>query len=263
LHATSPPGPRSYGPLYNEATSPPPPEPAYLTRGINLFRTAHLAAVLAAATIAMPVAAQGISTEASEQAGRDGRFSIGITGGTLGIGPEAGYRVSEHFGVRANASLLSVSHGFTSDDIDYEGTVNLKSAGVMADVFPFGGGFRISAGVRINGNNGRAEATPTTNTTIGGVSFTPAQIGTLHAKADVKTFAPALTVGYGGSMRSGFLFGVEAGALLQGNVNVYELSASSGNVPADILESERQSIQSDVDGYKVYPILQFKLGYRF
>ena len=38
------------------------------------------------------------------------RFSIGVTGGTLGIGPEIAYRFSETLGVRGNATFLSLSH---------------------------------------------------------------------------------------------------------------------------------------------------------
>lgn len=214
--------------------------------------------MLSAATMVAPVAAK----EPGAGAG-DGRFVVGITGGTLGIGPEAGFRPSEHVAVRANATFLSVGHGFHSNDIAYDGEVKLKSAGVMVDIFPFGGGFRLSAGARINGNKGHAHATPTSAVTIGKKTYTPAQIGTLEGNADVKSFAPALTVGYGGTMRSGFLFGVEAGALFQGNVRVHELTASNSGVPAAMLETERQSLQSRVDGYKVYPILQFMLGYRF
>lgn len=34
------------------------------------------------------------------------------------------------------------------------------------------------------------------------------------------------------------------------------------NIAAD-LEAERQSVNDDIDGYKVYPILQVTVGYRF
>jgi hypothetical protein len=46
-------------------------------------------------------------------------FSIGVTGGTLGIGPEIAYRFSETLGVRGNATFLSISHGLNSGDIHY------------------------------------------------------------------------------------------------------------------------------------------------
>jgi hypothetical protein len=187
----------------------------------------------------------------------DGRVSARITGGTLGIGPEIGYRLSD------NATFLSFSHDFSSDDIDYDGKAHLKSGGAMIDLFPFGGGFFVSGGARINGNDGRATATPTANVQVGRNTFTPAQIGTLSGDAETKNFAPSLTLGYSGSMRSGFVAGVEAGALFQGKVRVRNFRSSSNLIPAANLEQERLEVQDDVDDYKVYPILQLTLGYRF
>lgn len=191
------------------------------------------------------------------------RLTASVSAGSLGVGPELAYRLSDTIGIRGNASLLSVSHDFDSDDLTYDGKVKLRSAGVMLDVYPFGGGFRISGGARINGNKGRVIAAPTSAVTINGTSYTPAQIGTLRGKAEVKDFAPALTLGYGGGMGRGFAFGVEAGALFQGKVKMRNFTSSSGLVSAADLEAERQSIQDDVDDYKLYPILQFSLGYRF
>ncbi len=212
-----------------------------------------MALLFGASLSAMPALAQ--------EAG--GHLYGGITGGTLGIGPELGYRIGDMFGVRANATFLSVSHGFDSNDLDYRGKVKLKSGGLMLDAFPFGGGFRISAGARINGNDGRVRAMPSGPVTIGNTTYTPAQIGTITGTAETKNFAPALTLGWAGQNRQGFIFGVEAGALFQGKVRLNRFTASTNLIrPAD-LERERQDLQDDIDDYKVYPILQLTAGYRF
>ncbi len=192
-----------------------------------------------------------------------GHFYGGITGGTLGVGPELGYRLSDHFGVRGNATFLSVSHGFDSGDLDYRGKVKLKSGGLMLDAFPFGGGFRISAGARLNGNNGRVRANATQSRTVGNRTYTPAQIGTITGDAETKNFAPALTIGWAGHNQSGFIFGAEAGALFQGKVRIRNFRNSTGLISAADLETERRDIQDDVDDYKVYPIAQITIGYRF
>ncbi len=208
-----------------------------------------------------------------------GHIYAGITGGTLGIGPEVGYRLNERLGVRASASFLGVSHEFDSDDITYDGSVDLESYGAMLDVYPFGGGFRISGGFRINNNRAKAKATPTDSVQIGDREYFPDEIGTLSTSTDIKDFAPALTIGYAGSNRSGFVFGVEAGALFQGRVGINKVNITGICAPGntdrdefedeacedivDDLEAERRSIQDDVDDYKVYPILQLTIGYRF
>jgi hypothetical protein len=207
----------------------------------------------------------GLTAPAAAQTAPSG-FTAAVTGGTLGIGPEVAFR-GQRFGVRGNATFLSFSHGFDSDDIEYDGHARLRSAGVMLDLFPTGGGFRLSAGGRINGNRARAVATPTQPTEVGGVLYSPTQIGTLTGRAETKNFAPALTVGYAGGLRSGFTFGVEAGALFQGKVRIREFTsngvfASNAAFKAS-LEAERRDLQDDVDKYKVYPILQVSVGYRF
>jgi hypothetical protein len=192
-----------------------------------------------------------------------GNFSVGVTGGTLGIGPELGYRFSNSIGLRGNATFLNFSHSFNTNGLRYDGRAKLNSAGAMIDVYPFAGGFRLSAGGRYNGNKARAVATPNSNTSVGGQTFTPAQIGTLRGRADVRNWAPALSLGYGGNLRPGFTFGVEAGALFQGRVRISEFTSSTGLVPQARLDAERADLQDDVDDYHIYPILQVSAGWRF
>jgi hypothetical protein len=213
----------------------------------------HLTAAIVGVAAASPAFAQSAT----------GHFYGGVTGGTLGIGPELGYRASDMFGVRANATFLNVSHGFDSNDLDYDGKVKLKSGGLMLDLFPFRGGFRVSAGGRLNGNGGRVVATPQRSVTVGRTTYTPAQIGTLRGTAETKDFAPALTLGWAGTNTQGFIFGVEAGALFQGRVKLNRFTATTSLISAADLERERADLQDDVDDYKVYPILQLTLGYRF
>ncbi|TVV75002.1 hypothetical protein [Sphingomonas solaris] len=190
-------------------------------------------------------------------------FYAGVTGGTLGIGPEVGYRVSDSFGVRGNATFLNLSHSFDSGNLDYRGKAKLKSGGVMLDAYPFANGFRISAGARLNGNNGRVRAQSSRSVTIGNTTYTPAQIGTIRGDAETKNVAPALTLGWAGQNAQGFVFGVEGGALFQGKVRVRNFRASTNLISAADLERERRDLQDDVDDYKVYPILQLTAGYRF
>ena len=213
----------------------------------------RLSGAFAALAVASPTLAQTAA----------GHVYGGVSGGTLGIGPELGYRVNDYFGVRANATFLNVSHGFDSGDLDYDGKVKLKSGGLMLDAFPFANGFRVSAGARINDNGGRVIATPTRSVTIGNTTYTPAMIGTLRGTAETKDFAPALTLGYAGHNAAGFVFGIEAGALFQGTVRLNRFTASTSLISAADLERERRELQDDIDDYKVYPILQLTVGYRF
>lgn len=193
----------------------------------------------------------------------ESHFYGGVTGGTLGVGPELGFRLNDHVGVRGNATFLGISHGFDSGGLHYDGKAHLKSGGLMLDVFPFGGGFRISAGARLNGNDGRARATPNGSVTVGRTTYTPAMIGTIDGTADTRNVAPALTLGWAGHNRHGFVFGAEAGALFQGRIRINRFTNSTGLISAADLETQRQNLQNDANDYKVYPILQLTVGYRF
>lgn len=207
------------------------------------------------------------AAEAAEAEDSPVHLSLGVTAGTEGVGPEIGVRAGPVVGVRANATFLGFGHGVRSDGIDYRGHVDLASGGLMLDLFPFKGGFFVSGGGRINGNRGRVLATPMQSTQIGSITFTPEQIGTLSGRAGTKNFAPQATIGYAGKLGHGFVLGLEAGALFQGAVRIRDFASNgtlAGNaIFAAQLEQERVRLQDRVNDYKVYPVAQLRLGYRF
>jgi len=225
-------------------------DPRYREMQMRYFVTAGAAMSAALMCMAAPATAQ------------ESRFSVGITGGTLGIGPEVSVQASRKIGVRASATFLSVSKEFEGDSLTYDGKAKLKSGGVMVDFRPTGGGFRLSAGARINGNRATATATPAGPVDIDGTIYTPAQVGTVNGGLDFKNLAPMLTLGYSGTNK-GLRFSIDAGAMFQGNPRVQNFTASGGGVSAADLAAERDSVQQDVDGYKVWPVLQIGLGYNF
>ncbi|HXI88112.1 MAG TPA: hypothetical protein VNH64_11675 [Parvularculaceae bacterium] len=216
----------------------------------------HSISAVAAITLAV-MAAPG-SAYAS-----DSHVDFGVTAGALGVGPEASFRFNNWVRLRANATFLTISPSFSSSDINYDGRVKLKSGGVMLDVYPLGDGLYLSGGARINGNAADLMATPTIGVTINGVFYTPAEVGVLTTSAHTKDFAPQASIGYSQSLPGGVVIGVEAGAFFQGAPTIDPIQSSGGLVSLVDLEAERQSLQNDVHKYKVYPVLQLRLGYRF
>lgn len=213
--------------------------------------------MLTTVALATPAAAQD-----------DGKIAAGITAGSLGIGPEVSFRPSETFGLRANATFFGLSKDVESDGILYNGSLDLQSFGAMVDVYPFGGGFRISAGARISQNEVGLRATPTDQEIeVGDDTFTAAEVGTLTGRVEANDFAPTLTLGWAGGRSRGLKFGVDAGVMFQGAPSVAELSGNGtlANDPdfRDALADERAEIEADIDSFKLYPILQFSIGYRF
>jgi hypothetical protein len=216
------------------------------------------------AGIAMMAAAPAFAQSAPDAAAG---VTVGVTGGTLGIGPEVAYRFSDTFGLRGNATFLSVSRGVNSNDIDYDGKLKLGSGGLMVDVFPMGGGFRISGGARINSNKVRLRATPTSEVEVGDETYSPAEVGILSGEVKANSFAPTLTVGWSGGAARGFNFGIELGAMFQGAPRINDLKATgslatNADFQASLRQEERE-VEDDLDQYKIYPIVQIAVGYRF
>lgn len=229
-------------------------------------------AIAGACLFALPAAAQTapmpVDTAApADDADPDSTFSVAVSAGSLGIGPEIGWRLNDHVGIRGGASFLNVSQSFEPEDVSFDGKIKLQSFGAMVDVYPFGGSFRVSGGARINNNEIALAATPNVPVEINGNEYLPSEIGTLSTRADANKFSPALTFGWSGSNRRGFMFGFETGVLFQGAFEIDPLTATGtarndATFRAD-LEAERRSLQDDVDKVKIYPILQLAIGYRF
>lgn len=205
------------------------------------------------------------SAPAADSSG--GLWTLGVTGGSLGAGPELAYRYGRFVGVRMNGDFFSYNHNETVDQITYNGRLKLDSFGLMADLFPFGGGFRLSAGARRNDNKIDLSGTPSTPVTIGNSVYTPAQLGTLYGTVRGNSFAPALTLGFGGRLAKGFTFGADLGVMFQGSPKVdnYHATgqfATNPTLQAD-LAAERARVEDKVHSYQYWPIAQVELLYRF
>jgi hypothetical protein len=201
-----------------------------------------------------------LATAASAQETR--AVSVGANVSSLGVGVEAGYRINPYFGLRGGANYFSLSLDRTIDDIKYNTDFDLKSGGLVLDVFPFRGNFRISAGARINGNQADISGTPTSNVTIGNTTYTPAQVGRLNGDIDFNTVAPYVGIGFDGHITDALTIGFDLGVLYQGKPSV-SLSATNPAVSQADLNRERANIEDDLKMLQFYPVATVSLKYRF
>jgi hypothetical protein len=195
-------------------------------------------------------------------------LSIGVTGGTLGVGPEVGLKLNPLIGLRASASFLNFSgHGHVSD-YGYEGHAHLGNFGGMVDLHPFLNGFRISAGVRdVSSNHIRFKGMATSDQTYGGVTFTPDEAGTLSGRIRARSVAPVATIGFAHTVLPGVYLGLDGGVLFQGHPRVTDI-ATTGELATnpsaqDSLNDQIGKLRNRVRDYPYYPVAQLSLGYRF
>ena len=206
---------------------------------------------------------------ASTAAAQDQRIGVFVAPqiSTLGLGAEVGYQVNDYVAIRGGANAFNISRSFKVDNVDYDGDVKLKSFGAMADVFPFGGGFRVTGGLRLNYNEGELTGTPMGgNYTINGRSYSAADVGQLEGEVTFNRVAPYLGIGWMGSVFSPNLYvGADLGVMFQGKPKV-KLGATNSSIAgtfATDIEAERRKVEDDLKDFRFYPVLAVSVGYRF
>lgn len=151
------------------------------------------AALFAALALAPPAAAQ-------EARG----LSIGGRAATTGLGVELAIPVASRLGLRAAVTGGSWDVEVESENVTYDGQVDLASALAVADLHPFAGGFRLSFGALVHDNGLEASAPVRELLLDEGITPPPGlDLGRLVARATVDPVAPYAGFGWGSAPRRG------------------------------------------------------------
>jgi hypothetical protein len=217
---------------------------------------------LAAATLAPLLFLPGISSADT---------SLGLRAGTLGLGAELSYAVSQNVALRLAADTYSPKTvTVTQQDIDYDAKAKLRSASLLFDWFPFANNFRISLGVMVNKNKVTATGKPDSSGqyTIGGLKFQADQIGTPEGDVTFKQTVPYLGIGYGRPINGGLSFISDLGVMFQGSPTATLTAACTPTTPncaqlQSAVATEQATVQDNVNKFKYYPVLSIGLAYTF
>ena len=195
-------------------------------------------------------------------------ITLGVTGGTLGVGPEISYNVIPAVSVRASATFLGFGVHGPVKGYEYDAHARIRNFGGTVDLHPLLNGFRISAGARAtSGNHVDFHGMARNDQTFGGVTFTPEQAGELIGRIKTRSVSPLVTVGYSHSALTGLTFGIDGGVMFHGSPRVSRVEATgelgSNPLAQAQLNQQIENLRNRVDDYKYYPVLQLSLGYRF
>jgi hypothetical protein len=193
-------------------------------------------------------------------------------GGSTGFGAEIGVGLASHVGLRLNGFGGGFNHSIEESGIRYDVKLKLGSAALLADVHPFAGNFRLTAGVATNGNRFDFTGQGTSGTyTINGVAYAVSDLGRLQGKVEFDSFAPYLGLGWGSAPRGQrrLFFSIDAGAMFQ-KPRASLTGSCAPAVPTQVcaqlqadLRVEEQQFRDAVNVFRLWPVINAGVGYRF
>ncbi len=212
------------------------------------------------------------------------KVGIGLVFGTLGLGGQGAVGLNRKLDVRGELNFFRISRNTVRNGITYDASIHLGNVGLLLDWFPWANGFHLSPGLLVyNGNKitGGASVTGGQVFTLNGVPYFSSTTNPVTGSATIglNKVAPEILFGWGTLLprtrHVSFIF--DAGVLFWGSPNVTmnltgdvcdfgetncRAISSDPTVQANI-KAQEAKYSSDASSYKVFPVIQFGVGYRF
>jgi hypothetical protein len=237
---------------------------------LRLFCSSRYIRLLAVLQMALAAGLLGAAASRADEAppARPSNWSVGVTAGTLGLGAEVSYLLSDYFVLRANGSYFEMGCGTAKAygaKCDYDLNLTALFAGATVDVHPFQNGWRLSAGGRYV--DVEFAGSYTGNITLNGVDYN--NIGTTRISVkNGNTIAPYLGFGYDSSHfskdGSGFHLGIDLGAVYLGDPDVS--IKTTGTVPGldENIAKQTATLKDSLKNYfSFYPVAMVSARYSF
>lgn len=207
--------------------------------------------------------------------------------GAGGIGFDIATPLARKFNLRGTGSFFKYNTSITENYVTYGGDIQLASGALSLDWFPFGGGFRLSAGVvAYNGNEltGRASINPNDSFTLNGTTYYSSATDPAHASATLRLGAkagPQFGIGWGNIVprkaNKHFSVPIELGFIYVGypNVDLGFTGSTCNSFGTDCqtvennptfqqdLDAQKNKYRDDLSPLRFYPIASIGFGYKF
>ena len=186
--------------------------------------------------------------------------------GTLGLGLEGTWQALPWLDVRAGINAFDYDDAGSRAGVNYDATLELRSAYATANFRLPDRPFRLSAGLFANGNELALTSRESGTVRLGGTLFLAEDIGTLRGATSFDDVAPYLGFGLDFGLPGRWGMSIDLGVLFQGSARV-SLRADgplAGNpVFESALAAEREELADDLEDLEAYPVIALGLSYGF
>jgi len=210
------------------------------------------AAALAAALVAPPLAARADAFSA---------VSVGVHASTTGAGVTLEKPLLFNFSVRVETNWLSVSQQMKYDNQTYQSASRFRNVGVIADFRPYGGRYRLSAGLLFGNDEIDNVAQPASGfVQIGNALYPAAAAGTVESRVRFDRPAIYLGAGTGTGIVPGLALSVDGGILVR---NGHASASASGPLQSDpAFSANLNRLAGELRTHVVSPVFSVGLVYR-
>lgn len=199
-------------------------------------------------------------------------FGVGVKAGTLGIGLEGRWQPLPWLDLRAGINQYDFDTDGSQAGINYDGVLALDNYYVTGNLrFPLSP-FRLTAGAFVNNNELQLTSQDTLGNdfSIGGDTFTAADVGALQSITSFGETAPYVGVGYDFEVFGKVGLNLDFGVLWQGEPSVSLIATGFDTAPVQVqallgpaLLAEQIELEDEVSDYKAWPVASLSFVYNF
>jgi hypothetical protein len=201
----------------------------------------------------------------------DGMMKLDAHVSTLGGGLELATPLTERYTARLGFNTFKISANENSGGLNYTGDLKLSSVTALVDWRPWSGVTHLTAGLIFNNNKLEMNAAATAGTSydIDGVVYTANSGDSINTAVEFNKVAPYLGIGWSGQpKKQGFSFSTDIGILFQGSPKATVTASGAwtgagGQTVTDLVADAQSQLNSDLDGFKYYPVISVGIGYTF
>lgn len=221
-------------------------------------------------TLAAGLSAVLLGATMSQAQAFDDSVTVSALAGTTGAGADISWRFHERFGITAQyAGGLEWDGDYDTDEVNYEGDLDISAGALKLDFHPFGGRFYLTAGAMLPDMEAdvRGNANENQQFEFNGTTYEADDLGTVHGKLTVADgVKPYLGLGWRSSHIEGFGFFSEFGVMavdVDVDLSTSENHESSNDQFREDLRHEEQELKDDADELPFYPVAVLGISYTF